>query len=233
MADSHACWSTAYPGRKCGTGDLRRRSERIAVGPVPSEEVTPGTGTFMETTELPQAGTDVGTFRFCGFRPVSCGQPWIPIVKARIRKVEECVVDREGIWDLAGPERFDEARFPAAVFKEHFQRRRVVGAVVGEEDLRAVLPHGADLPAAVLEGGVRVETAKEGVPVIARDRPARDEIAPDHLGVRWRVFAAVDGASATVGFPGGACFAAAARADDVSVTIVSRDFALSAAKIAG
>ena len=152
----------------------------------------------------------------------------------RIRKVEECVVDREGFRGLAGPERFDEAHFPAAVFTEHFQRRRVVRAMVGEEDLRAVLPHGADLPAAVLQGGVRVEAAKEGVPVIARDRPARDEIArgpPRGRGAGS--FAGADGASAAVGFPGGACFAAAARADDVSATIVSRDFALSAAKIAG
>jgi hypothetical protein len=46
-------------------------------------------------------------------------------------------------------------------------------------------------------------------------------------------FGAACGASAAVGFPGRGRFAAAARADDVSATIVSRDFALSAAKIAG
>ena len=46
------------------------------------------------------------------------------------------------------------------------------------------------------------------------------------------VFAGADGVSAVVAFAGGACFAAVARADDVSATIVSRDFALSAAKIA-
>ena len=56
--------------------------------------------------------------------------------------------------------------------------------MAGEEDLRAVLPHGADLPAAMLEGDVRVEAAKEGVPVIACGRPASDEIATDRIEVR-------------------------------------------------
>ena len=47
------------------------------------------------------------------------------------------------------------------------------------------------------------------------------------------VFAGADGVSAAFAFPGGASFASVARADDVSATIVSRDFALRAAKIAG
>ena len=85
----------------------------------------------------------------------------------------------------------------------------------------------------MLQGVVRVEAAKEGVPVIARDRTARDEIAADRLGAGGRVPRQGGGVSAEDGFPGGACVAAAARADDVSATIVSRDFALSAAKTAG
>src|SRR5512143_3707191 len=84
-----------------------------------------------------------------------------------------------------GPERLDQPDLPAALFTEHFQRCRVVRATMGEEDLRAVLPHGADLPAAVLQGGVRVEAAKKGVPVVPRDRPTRDEIVTDRLGAGW------------------------------------------------
>ena len=135
---------------------------------------------------------------------------------------------------LTGPERFDESYFPGAVFKEHLQRRRMVGAMAGEEDLRAVLPHGADLPAAMLEGDVRVEAAKEGVPVIARGRPAADEIATDRIEVRWRDLRR-RGTACLVGvrLPRSESFASVARADDVSETIVSRDFVLSAAKIAG
>ena len=60
--------------------------------------------------------------------------------------------------------------------------------MVGEEDLRAVLLHGADLPAAVLEGGVRIEAAEECVPVVARDRAACGEIGADRLGVGGRRF---------------------------------------------
>jgi hypothetical protein len=45
--------------------------------------------------------------------------------------------------------------------------------------------------------------------------------------------AGADGVSAAVGFPGRGCLAVAAMADDVSATIVSRDFALRTAKIAG
>ena len=86
----------------------------------------------------------------------------------------------------------------------------------------------------MLEGDVRVEAAKEGVPVIARDRPARDEIARTASRAGGEDSSpAADGVSAAVGFPGGACLASVARADDVSETIVSRDFVLSAAKIAG
>ena len=94
--------------------------------------------------------------------------------------------ERPGSGGLTGPERFDEANFPAAVFKEHFQPRRVVRAMMREEDLRAVLSHGADLPAAMFQGDVRVEAAKEGVPVVPRDSPARDVFTADRLKVRWR-----------------------------------------------
>jgi len=156
-------------------------------------------------------------------KPISAGpRPPLqvrPLTPAPPSKTAEQGRSRSAV--LAGPEGFDEARFPVSVLAEHFQHRGTIRAVVGEEDLRRSFPTepiSQRLCSRTASGSKLRRKASQYSRAI---RAACDEIGADRLGAGSR--APRGGGRGFGGGEGGRCL----RDDRL------RDFALSPAKIAG